>query len=275
MGKKYKSKTLFRCEVSESGKIVGLEDDWKDRIAAKFAGNNIRIEVKVDEKPKTVPQLGYFFGVVLPFYMYGLIDLGNDLEIGSKADEEMVEKYLKDKHLKNGPVWNTVNRSEIKAPSKVGELVVSKINKTGYIEKGGPLMLFAKVSDTEKFVKWTSPKKGKLEVLVSEGEVISPGAVIAHVDVVDSIMGPASLASASVNEVIRFIDRVKREANEFLGVTIPDADPYYNHEVKLKNVLREKLKGIKIIACKQCSTEFEQAESFDSPMYNLCQKCLV
>ena len=122
-------------------------------LSKKYAGNNVRMELKIDEKPKTLPQLGYFFGVVLPYYMYGLIRAGNDLEIGNRTDEEMVENSLKERHLKNGPVWNSTSIKEIQAPSMAGQLVVLKINKRSHIEKDGPLVLFKSL---DKHIQWLS-----------------------------------------------------------------------------------------------------------------------
>lgn len=270
---RFKSKTVFRFKINEQGIIDGLPDDWRERIGSKYSGDNVRMEIKIDEKPKSIPQLGYFFGVVLPYYMYGLIKAGNEgLMIGNDTDEKIVEKHLKDKHLKVEDYWVAKKRYEVFAPTKIGSLTVVKINKKEFIESKGPLVLFKRENGSD--IPWRSPYKGELEMLVDVGSVVEAGGKIAHVMGLEKIEVPPSLADASVKDVINMIDSIKKESLIFFGLEIPDADPFYDKDVKLKNVLNEKLKGVRYIDCENCGKGFEIPATDDSD-YKFCKKCLL
>lgn len=103
---KYRHKTLmYFYDIDETG-TAQIGERKRKRIQAevreRFAGQRVQVTFKPAGKEKTLKQLGYFYGVILPYVCYGLIQAGNDIDIENSDHTAQVEKFLKNKFLNNG-----------------------------------------------------------------------------------------------------------------------------------------------------------------------------
>jgi len=105
MGAANNTNLMYRVKVSEEG-AMEFGPLTRKRIKAEckqfHGGKRVVLVVKRDRKLKSVLQLGYYYAVIVPYVMYGLIKLGNAFQIGNDQHEDEIDKWLKERFLKNG-----------------------------------------------------------------------------------------------------------------------------------------------------------------------------
>jgi len=76
---------------------------FTDELQSNFkVGDRLVITVKKARKEKSMELLGYYYGVILPYATYALINAGNRFSLDSEADMDEVDLFLKRRFLKNG-----------------------------------------------------------------------------------------------------------------------------------------------------------------------------
>jgi len=112
-------KLIYYCEVGKDGYMNLPRKRLKTEVEKSFAGKIVKVIIEEKHRPKSNEQLGYFYGVILPYICYGFIKAGNDIQIGNDKDEEMIEKFLKDKFLRNGDLLVDANQEVHEGPSSL------------------------------------------------------------------------------------------------------------------------------------------------------------
>jgi len=273
-----KKKKSFVTEVSEHGNWKeNPNESWIGKMAEEFKGQKVRFSCEPYIAPKSTGQLGYFYGVVLPWYMFGLIQSGTEnLQIDNEVDEKLVEEYLKEKHLKNGDPWKAMKIENVVGPKFTDLLVVKTVHDGGFVEKDDPIVVFRKNHESD--MVWKAPFTGELDMMIGEGELLEPSQVIGVIKTLREIPGKPSLAKANWKEAKNFIDRVIREANLLFGIKVPPADPEYQRREKgeptLRDELNMKLKGQKIVRCARCEKKIPLSEVQEEEDAVLCIECM-
>lgn len=95
------NKLTYSGPVDESGR-VDLPKRARKEIAQTFAGKHVVVTIERRRKKRSNEQLGYYFGVIIPYVVRGFIEAGNQLIEGNKDDHELVHAFLKNKFLRNG-----------------------------------------------------------------------------------------------------------------------------------------------------------------------------
>lgn len=232
-------KSSYNFRISEDGKWTGLNSGIWDEISKKFAGHNVTLTVSPRKKDKTLPQLGYFYAVFIPHYMYALIDAGHDFEIGNSVDEKIVEDELKRKYLDNGTEWITPLEREIISP-KDGFVVY---REGGYYDAG---LQCIRVMDSPKEVGEVivSPIAGTVEKRLDNWVEVKKGEVLAIIHGQHVIKSKASLASAGTKEVNKMIKDAARDCAIYFNYSIPEPDPLADSSSsEVKAMLIEKLRS--------------------------------
>lgn len=103
----------------ENGFLRLPRERIKEEIKDRFSNRNIKMVISPYSGDKSLEQLGYYYGVILPYAMYGLIQLGNRLQLDNDEDCDDVDQMLKDKFLKNGIDIVDVHGEAHKAPSSL------------------------------------------------------------------------------------------------------------------------------------------------------------
>ena len=86
-------KVLFYGEISESGKLkIYKRKDFENELHL-FAGKKVVISIEKKTKKRSINQNAYYFGVVVPLFRSGLLD------IGYKVSLEETHTFLKAKFL--------------------------------------------------------------------------------------------------------------------------------------------------------------------------------
>ena len=120
---KYRHKTLFYIHKIDENGLPVISDKKKHRMRAeikeRFADSRVEVTIKPAGKEKTLKQLGYYYGVILPYICYGLIKAGNDFNISHSADLEEIDIFLKEMFLKNGIELHTLHGEVIKGRSSL------------------------------------------------------------------------------------------------------------------------------------------------------------
>lgn len=75
----------------------------RQEVFSAFGGKEVEVTFRRLRKRRTTPQNRYYWGVVLPEIMRGMIDLGNDaIQMGNAGHAEAVHEFLKANLLDNG-----------------------------------------------------------------------------------------------------------------------------------------------------------------------------
>ena len=82
--------------------LIKLPKRVRKEVLSRFNGHNIIVTFERKRKTRSNPQNSYYQGVVLPEIVLGMIELGNELQLGNKEDHESVHLFLKDRFLQNG-----------------------------------------------------------------------------------------------------------------------------------------------------------------------------
>jgi len=131
-----KSRNLaFRGRIDLEGNLVlanYTRQQMKIQFRERFKDTEVKIIVRKDHLPKTGDQLGYFFGVIIPWIMYGMILQGTEIQIDNDEDEKEVIKFLKEKFLDNG---------------------IEFILEGGLIEKGPPSIARADIDQKSNLIE--------------------------------------------------------------------------------------------------------------------------
>lgn len=114
-----KSKLIFRGNSFDGDVIFYQAKEFKKRILTAMPDQEIRIEVTIHQTPKTLPQLGYYFGAVIPTYQALLKEFG-DL---CNSDE------ARWKLEKQSPILEEINIRKWNKKKILGELNVLKAKK--------------------------------------------------------------------------------------------------------------------------------------------------
>ena len=122
-------------EISENGEWNIPVMGFIQQVTKKYSGQKVTMSAELYEEMKSLPQLGYFFSTVLPWYIYGMILMGNELELGNKSDEEMIKDMLVSKHLDNGKEWKVKKYNQVIGP-RVSGCYVKEIIDNGIVDNG-------------------------------------------------------------------------------------------------------------------------------------------
>jgi len=95
-------KLIYRGYCNPDGFMELPRERIKTEIKDRFAAKHIKMVISADTGEKSHEQLGYYYGVLLPYAMYGFIQAGSRIQIDNQDDEDDVDQLLKDKFLRNG-----------------------------------------------------------------------------------------------------------------------------------------------------------------------------
>jgi hypothetical protein len=214
-------KSKYDFKITDEGRWSGVNKNLIEEITQKFKGMAVSLTVEPIKRDKTLPQLGYFFGVVLPHYMYALIEAGNDFQIGNKVDEKIVENVIKERYLANGTEWSTPIKINLIA--KDNGFVKNKTSP--YVTKGAVAIKIINKNNYEQVSLVHSNIEGEIEAIFESGDLVNKGDIIARVNGVHIIKAAASLGDASTKQVVDMIDKLILDCAEFFNYVIPPPDP--------------------------------------------------
>jgi len=257
----------FYANVGPEGELIFEGNLLNKRLKKKLSGKDVVVTISQKEQLMNAESRGYFFGVVLPHYVYALIEMGNDLTFGNAEDELMVRKELMNRHLRNGERWYLRRSRQIQAP-KVSEMLVTQVTAKTYVKKLTPIAKMKRM-DNDKEILWRSPYEGDITMLIGDGEIIQKEQHIANVSARIEMVGESSLSTATKKEAWDFIERVRRECSEYLGHVIPDPDPNYSKSAR--GDLSEMLKGRGLKTCDKCKSMYPPKEMRG----DYCLNCLI
>ena len=257
----------FYANVGPEGELIYEGTLLNKRLKKKLKGKDVVVTISEKEQLMNTVSRGYFFGVVLPHYVYALIETGNDLIFGNAEDELMVRKELMNRHLKNGERWY-LKRNRIVSAPRVSEMIVTQVTVKTYVNKNTPIAKMKRY-DNNKEIVWKSPYEGEIEMMISEGDIIQKEQAIAQVSAKVEMIGESSLSTATKKEAWDFIERVRRECSEYLGHVIPDPDPNYNKSARAE--LANMLKSRGMMTCQKCKSVVGKSEMRG----DYCLNCLI
>lgn len=119
-----KKSLAFKGDWDPDGKRWYFPKRMRDRAVEVFEGYDVMLVWKKFYIAKTPKQLRYYHGVVVFIWMYEMIKAGNDFDMESKEDFDMVNQFLKDNYLRNGFEYVDKSTGEVKmGPSSLSDNV--------------------------------------------------------------------------------------------------------------------------------------------------------
>ena len=122
------TKLQYLGRVEQDGTIK-LPKRFKAELIAAFRGKEFTLTLKPERRTKTNPQLGYYFGVVLPYILQGFQDAGNSLP-DTKEGIQLVHTLMKRRFLEpiriadaNGEIHELEPSLEDAAKQEMGEYI--------------------------------------------------------------------------------------------------------------------------------------------------------
>ena len=122
------TKLQYLGRVEQDG-TVKLPKRLKAELVAAFRGKEFTLTLKPERRTKTNPQLGYYFGVVLPYILQGFQDAGNSLP-DTKDGIQLVHTLMKRRFLEpiriadaNGEIHELEPSLEDAAKQEMGEYI--------------------------------------------------------------------------------------------------------------------------------------------------------
>lgn len=111
----------YFAKVNEAGRIEMHESTRRKmakEVGAKFPGCDVSITVDKKRKTRSTPQNAYYWSVVIPMLIDGLVDAGNaGLQSGNLEHQQWVHEEMKKLHLSNGMEVEDANGNAYKLPS--------------------------------------------------------------------------------------------------------------------------------------------------------------
>ena len=264
-----KKSLTFSGIVNQDGQFIPDSPAFVKKLKSRFKNKKVSASFSEYEPLMQDAARGYFFAVVMPHYMYGLINAGNDLTLGNRQHEDMVRHELMERHLQNGPTWKINSETVISGP-RAFESIIVQVSVRDKIKKGDGVVKLRANKEGSKVMTWKSTAEGRLNLEVSEGDVIPANARLGVVVGEIERSGPSSLSTATQKQAWDFIKRVRKEAQEYLNHVIPDPD--VNHNGSVRKELSERLKESRgFVICASCGKPFD-AEGLD---VENCIDCVI
>jgi len=109
-------KLTYQGNVSADG-VITLPKRLRKEVTAAFLGKEIEVVFMRHRKRRSSPQNKYYWGVMIPEVLRGMIDCGNDaLQMGNSEHVGMVHEYLKIQLLDNGQEIHNIDGEIFKLP---------------------------------------------------------------------------------------------------------------------------------------------------------------
>lgn len=94
-------KLIYQGNVKDG--VISLPKRLRKEVVQAFEGKYIQVVFKRKRKRRSDPQNRFYWGVVIPEIIQGMIELGNnDLQLGNSSHAEMIHEFLKSELLDNG-----------------------------------------------------------------------------------------------------------------------------------------------------------------------------
>jgi hypothetical protein len=123
------SKRLQYLGRVEQDGTIKLPKRFKAEVITMFRGKEFTLTVKPQMRTKTNPQLGYYFGVVLPYILQGFQDVGNNIP-DTKEGIQLVHTLMKRRFLEpvciadaNGEIHEVEPSLEDASKQETGEYI--------------------------------------------------------------------------------------------------------------------------------------------------------
>jgi len=123
---------LYYSTVSDTGKI-SVPRRMEKEVGEKFRGQKVEIIFRKKKKHRSNEQNRYYWGVVVPYVLEALIDLGNgDLQAGNPEHAQLIHDFLKRRCLPSRKVCDA-NQELIELTPSTADLTTTEMME--YIEK--------------------------------------------------------------------------------------------------------------------------------------------
>ena len=119
-------KLTYPANVDKTGIRINVKR-MNAEVVAAFEGKAVTVTIERKRKHRSSEQNRYYWGVVIPCIVYGLIEVGNALQQGNEEHAVMVHEYLKNKFLSNGQEVHTAEGEVLKMASTTTTLSTTEM----------------------------------------------------------------------------------------------------------------------------------------------------
>jgi len=114
--------------------VITLPKRLRKEVVGTFEGKHIEVTFRRKRKRRSSEQNRYYWGVVIPEIVRGLIDLGNEgLQEGSEESKNTAHELLKQELLKNGEEVFTKDGTLFRLPSSTTKCTTVEFEE--YLER--------------------------------------------------------------------------------------------------------------------------------------------
>lgn len=126
--------TTLTYQGNVSGGAITLPKRLRQEVVSVFDGKQIEVTFRRRRKRRSNEQNKYYWGVVIPEIMRGMIDLGNEaLQMGNSEHVELVHEYLKHTLLDNGEEISGADGVMFKLPPSTSKCTTTEF--LDYVER--------------------------------------------------------------------------------------------------------------------------------------------